>query len=119
MKKLTLLFIFMLAILIACGDDTTSPPVDDSTGLSDNDSTGCSDDNLIEPSKDGAVLISGCGSNTEFDSFEFMVAPVVGWLVITAVESADTLTFILLDYLSREVNSAISLTDDSLLNRIV
>ena len=123
MKKLTLLFIFRLAILIACGDDTTSPPVDDSTGLADDDSTGladndstsCSDDNLTEPSKDGAVLISGCGSNTEFDSFEFFIASDVGWLVITALESADRLTFILVDYLSREVNSAISLTDSNLL----
>ena len=115
MKNLTLLFIFMLTILIACGDDTTSPPVDDSTGLADNDSTGCSDDNLTEPSKDGAVLISGCGSNAEFDSFEFGVTPDLGWLIIFAYESTDTLTFILVDYSSIEVNSAISLTDSNLL----
>ena len=114
MKKLTLLFIFMLAILIACGDDTTSPPVDDSTGLADNDSTGCSDDNLTEPSKDGAVLISGCGSNAEFDSFEFGVTQD-SWLIIFAVESTDALSFILVDYSSIEVNSAISLTDSNLL----
>ena len=106
MKKLTLLFLFMLAILIACGDDSTSP--------TDDDSAGCSDDNLTEPSKDGAVLISGCGSNAEFDSFEFGVTQD-SWLIISAYGSTDTLFFIFLDYSSIEVNFAISLTDSNLL----
>jgi len=67
MKKLTLLIPLILLLVNACGDD------DDPTGP-----TG--------PSKDGAVLISGSGSSTEFDSFEFAVVPFFDWLVITAVE---------------------------------
>lgn len=95
MKKLTLLFLLLLSFVIACGDDDdpTSP-----TGSS----------------KEGAVLISGSGSSTEFDTFEFSVIPFFDWLIITSVKGTDTLFITLFDYQSNEVNSAISLTDSTL-----
>ena len=95
MKKLTPLFLLMLFLVIACGDD------DDPTAP-----TGAS--------KDGAVLISGSDSNTEFDTFEFTVIPLFNWIIISAAESNDTLSIFLFDYSSMEVNSAISLSDTSL-----
>ena len=95
MKKLTLLFLLMLFFVIACGDDgPTGPTV---------------------PSKEGAVLISASGSSTEFDTFKFGVVPFFDWLIISSVKGTDTLLVTLFDYQSKEVNSAISLTDTSLL----
>ncbi len=96
MKKLKLLLLLMLFFVIACGDD--------------NDPTG-----PTGPSKEGAVLISGSGSSTEFDTFEFAVFPFFDWLIISSVKGTDTLLINLFDYQSKGLNSAISLTDTSIL----
>lgn len=95
MKKLTLLFLIMLFLVNACSDD------DDPTGPAG-------------PSKDGAVLISGSGVSTEFDTFEFTVIPFFNWIIITAAENSDSLSVFLLNYSSMEVNSAISLSDTNI-----
>lgn len=95
MKKFTLLFLFVLSLVIACGDD------DDPTGPSG-------------PSKDGAVLISGGGSSTEFDTFEFVIVPFFDWLIISSVKGTDSLLINLFDYQSIGLNTAISITDTNL-----
>ena len=94
MKQLTLILLASF-LMIACSDD------DDPTGPSD-------------PSKDGAVLISGGGSSTEFDTFEYAVIPFFNWLVISSINGTDTLIITLFDYESKGVNTAISLTDSAL-----
>ncbi len=93
--KLILMLSLSLLLFSACGDD------DDPMGPSG--------------PKDGAVLISGSGSSTEFDTFEFAVFPFFDWLIITSVKGTDTLFINLFGYQSKAVNSAISLTDTSLL----
>ena len=73
------------------------------------------DDDLNGPSKDGVVLVSSSGFNTEFDTFEFTVIAFSDSIIISAVESNDTLSIFLFDYSSLEVDSAISLSDTNLL----
>jgi len=95
MRKFTLILLPLLSLGIGCGDD------DEPTGP-----TG---------PKEGAVLISGSGSSTEFDTFEYGVIPLFDWLIITSVKGTYTLFINLFGYQSKTVNSAISLKDSSLL----
>ena len=81
-------------ICVACGDD------DEPTGP-----TG---------PKEGPILISGSGTSTEFDTFEYGIISFFNWLVISSVNGTDTLIITFFDYQSIKINSAISLTDSSL-----
>ena len=94
MIKLTLILLPLLFLAIACGDDDepTAP-----TGP-----------------KEGTVLISGSGTSTEFDTFEYGIIPFFNRLVISSVNGTDTLIITFFDYQTIEINSAISLTDSSL-----